>query len=119
MITKVFRATVVILALVSFASVALSAGQIKQPVKISLKCTVGGPSEFRTVTVENNTRSTIPNGTTIMWWLNTANNGTIALQSALAPGQSISLSTEPHGSDPFTPKAWYLKPPLKLDTRPQ
>jgi hypothetical protein len=109
MINKLFRTTVVILALVSFAPVSLSAGQATPTVKIYLKCTVGGPSEYRTVTVENNTRTTIPNGTTINWWLNAATQGSITLQSALAPGQKISRSTQPHGSDPFTPKAWYFK----------
>ena len=109
MITRLFRATVVLLTLANLASIPLSTGQTKPTVKIYLKCTVGGPSEFRTVTVENNTRSTIPNGTTINWWLNAATQGSITLQSALAPGQSISRSTQPHGSDPFTPKAWYFK----------
>lgn len=108
MITKLFRATVLLLALANFA-MPLSASQTKPTVKIYLKCTVGGASEFRRVTVENNTSSTIPNGTTINWWLNAATQGSITLQSALAPGQSISRSTQPHGSDPFAPKAWYYK----------
>ena len=44
MITKLFRATVVLLALESLASMPISAGQIKPTVKIYLKCSVSGPS---------------------------------------------------------------------------
>ena len=109
MFTRLFRATAVLLALASLASMPILARQAKPTVKIYLKCTVGGPSEFPKVTVENNTSFTIPNGTTINWWLNAATHGSITLQSALAPGQRISRSTQPHGTDPFTPTAWYFK----------
>ena len=109
MITKLFRATVVILVLANLALMPISAGQIKPTVKIYLKCSVSGPSEFPKVNVENNTSSTIPNGTTINWWLNAATQGSITLQSALPPGQKIFQSANPHGSDPFKPTAWYYK----------
>ena len=109
MITKLFRATVVLLALANLASMPISVGQIKPTVKIYLKCSVSGPSEFPKVTVENNTSSTIPNGTKINWWLNAATQGSFTLQSALPPGQKTFRSTQPHGSDPFTPTAWYFK----------
>jgi hypothetical protein len=109
MITKLFCATVVLLALTNLASLPISASQVKPTVKIYLKCTVSGPTEFRTVTVENTTSSTIPSGKTIHWWLNAATQGSITLQSALAPGGKVSRGTQPHGTDPFTPKAWYFK----------
>ena len=109
MITKLFRPTVLFLALANLASMPISAGQAKPTVKIYLKCTVGGPTEFPKVTIENNTSSTIPNGTTINWWLNAATKGSITLPSSLAPGQRITRSTEPHGGDPFIPTAWYFK----------
>ena len=109
MITKLFRAAVAILALASLASMPVSAGQASPHVKISLKCSVGGPSEFPKITVENNTNSTIPNGATIYWSLNATTSGSITLKSALAPGGSISRSVEPHGNAPFAPRAWYFK----------
>lgn len=112
MMTQLFRTTLLLFLLMPFAAVPARAGrgaQINPIIKVNLQCTWNGPKEFVRVTVRNSTNSTIPQGKTIHWSVNSATKGSITLQNGLAPGQTIVREVPLSGNAPYTPQAWYWK----------
>ena len=116
MITKLFRATVLLLALALLTSMPLSAGQVKPHAKIFLRCWVlqDGNQNPRIVIV-NNTKSTIPQGTAVYWvlcggggYLSPA-TGSRILEVALPPDGNFSSIQHPTCGGQYSPKAWYWK----------
>lgn len=76
--------------------------------QVKLGCSVGGPVEFPTVTITNNTSSSIAAGKKLFWQVNSSMKGAHLLQQTLAPGKSVNFSTEARGAG-GVPTAWYFK----------
>ena len=113
MITKLFCAAILLLALVPLSSTPVSAGQISPHAKIFLNCTFVEGGQSSKVIVQNTTNSTIPSGTKIIWSLCNgylAKTDSATLKSALPKGQIVSFAPGSSSCNPpYTPKAWYWK----------
>jgi hypothetical protein len=75
---------------------------------VKLQCRVGGPSEFPTITITNNTNYSIPPGKKLYWQANATMKGSIVLSARLGPGQSVQTSAEAAGTS-YNPVAWYFQ----------
>lgn len=76
--------------------------------QVKLGCTVGGASEFPTITITNNVSASIPAGTKLYWQVNSVMKGSHTLTHVLYKGMSVRFDTEAKGNG-GTPAAWYLK----------
>ncbi len=76
--------------------------------QIKLQCKVGTPVEFPTITITNNTKQTVPAGKKIYWQANSLMKGSIVLSAPLAPGKSVTTSSEAKGTS-YNPVAWYFQ----------
>jgi hypothetical protein len=76
--------------------------------QVMLQCKVGTPVEFPTITITNNTNKTVPTGKKIYWQANSLMKGWIVLSAPLAPGESVTTSSEAKGTS-YNPAAWYFQ----------
>ena len=76
--------------------------------QVKLKCNVGTPVEFPTITITNSTNKTVPAGKKIYWQANSVMKGSIVLSGPLAPGESVTTSSEAKGTS-YNPSAWYFQ----------
>ena len=76
--------------------------------KVTLAATLGGASEFPTITITNNVSASIPAGAKLYWRVNDAMQGSYTLPHMLYKGMSVHFDTEARGGG-GAPTAWYFK----------